>query len=258
MKEQPTGQPVEESSEILKKESKWYDKKTLVIILLIIFFPVGIYALWKNKQFSTITKSIITGVVIFSLIFFIISSQEANDALSETNKLWNAGQKGEAIKIYNDMIESGDIVYLDSADSCTIYKRVIEFNVENGNISPAKSLIQNKMDICDFSFQSAKTGNLYKEVKLEIQKKRLATERKKMIEDQFSSFSGAHRNFEALIKDKMHDPKSYKHVKTTYRDEESYLIVKTEFRGKNALGVVVMNSVTAEVSLNGDVLGLIN
>ena len=32
MKEQPTGQPVEESSEILKKESKWYDKKAVFAV----------------------------------------------------------------------------------------------------------------------------------------------------------------------------------------------------------------------------------
>ena len=237
---------------------KWYDNRSLVIILLFVFFPIGIYALWKNYRFSTITKSIITGVVVFSFGFFFITEKEAKDTISEANKLWSAGQKNEAIKIYNDMIESGDITYLDYAESCPIYKRVIEFNVEHGKITSAKSLIQNKIDVCDFSFKSAEAANLYKELQLELQKKRLAAERKDNIEDQFSGFSGAHRNLEAFIKNKMNDPKSYKHVKTTYRDEGSHLIVKTEFRGKNGFGAIVLDSVTAKVSLTGEILGVIN
>ena len=87
MKEQPTEQPVEESSGILKKESKWYDKKALVIILLIIFFPVGLYALWKNNKFSMISKGIITAVIAILLIFGFMGEQE--DQGKGTDKIVN-------------------------------------------------------------------------------------------------------------------------------------------------------------------------
>jgi hypothetical protein len=31
---------------------EWYDKKWLVVLLCLCFFPVGLYALWKSKAFS--------------------------------------------------------------------------------------------------------------------------------------------------------------------------------------------------------------
>ena len=48
--------------------SKWYESKWLVILLLIVFFPVGLYVLWRKSQFSTKTKVILTAVVVMSLL----------------------------------------------------------------------------------------------------------------------------------------------------------------------------------------------
>ncbi len=42
--------------------TKWYDKKGLVILLCVIFFPVGLYGLWKNQSISKGWK---IGVTIF-------------------------------------------------------------------------------------------------------------------------------------------------------------------------------------------------
>jgi hypothetical protein len=56
----------------------------------------------------------------------------------------------------------------------------------------------------------------------------------------------------------MNDPDSYKHEKTVYSDKGDYLIVIMTFRGKNAFGGMVKNTVTAKVSLNGEVLQILN
>lgn len=45
------------------EKSRWYDNKTVVLVLLVVFFPAGLYALWKNTGFSKRTKGIVTGVV---------------------------------------------------------------------------------------------------------------------------------------------------------------------------------------------------
>lgn len=87
----------------------------------------------------------------------------------------------------------------------------------------------------------------------ERQKEIAAEARKKKIESQFSAWDGSHPNLEQLIKESMNDPDSYVHVKTVYWDRGDYLIVRTTFRGKNAFGGVVRNSVTAKVSLDGQV-----
>jgi hypothetical protein len=46
----------------------WYDNNLTVLVLLIFFFPVGLYALWKNKNISKILKIIVTGFFVFLMI----------------------------------------------------------------------------------------------------------------------------------------------------------------------------------------------
>lgn len=90
-------------------------------------------------------------------------------------------------------------------------------------------------------------------------RQRLAAERKKKIDQQFSIWDGSHRNLEKHIKEIMHDPGSYDHVETVYFDKGDHLIVRTTFRGKNAFGAVVKSTITAKVSLNGGlILGIID
>lgn len=75
--------------------------------------------------------------------------------------------------------------------------------------------------------------------------------------EDFSGWDGSYRPLEQLIKASMNDPKSYDHVKTTYRrvlhsdkkDFKPYAIVSTTFRGKNAFGGVVTNQVSVQVDL---------
>ncbi len=82
--------------------------------------------------------------------------------------------------------------------------------------------------------------------------------RKERIEAQFSAWDGAHRNLTKIIKASMNDPDSFKHVKTVYWDMIDHLIVQETFRGKNAFGGVVVNTVKAKVSLDGQVLEIID
>jgi hypothetical protein len=70
--------------------------------------------------------------------------------------------------------------------------------------------------------------------------------------------NGAHRQLEKIVKASMHNPDSYKHVKTVYLDEGDHLIVFTTFRGTNAFGGVIANTVKARCDLNGSVLKIIS
>ncbi len=82
--------------------------------------------------------------------------------------------------------------------------------------------------------------------------------RKERIKKQFSGWDGSHYGLERLIKKTMNDPDSYKHDETRYSDQGDYLIVKTTFRGKNAFGGMVINSVTAKVDLDGNVIQVLS
>ena len=71
--------------------SRWYEKTWLTIILCIIFFPVGLYALWKNSSISKGWKIGIT--VIISLI--VLSNLGENDKIP--SKIRNTVEKKEPI-----------------------------------------------------------------------------------------------------------------------------------------------------------------
>ncbi|MBN2157902.1 MAG: hypothetical protein JW807_00800 [Spirochaetes bacterium] len=110
--------------------------------------------------------------------------------------------------------------------------------------------------------------NLAKELKAEERRKeelakleakqKEAEKRIENIRKQFSAYDGSHYGLESYIKKVMNDPSSYEHVKTGFVDMGDYLVVTTVFRGKNAFGGLVMNSIKAKVSLNGDVLQILS
>jgi hypothetical protein len=66
------------------KEKKWYDNKLVVTLLCIVFFPVGLYALWKS---NTISKGWKVGVTIVIALFVVIgvSNKDSTDSTNPTN-----------------------------------------------------------------------------------------------------------------------------------------------------------------------------
>lgn len=82
-------------------------------------------------------------------------------------------------------------------------------------------------------------------------------EREKIVEEQFSKFDGSHKALTLLIKKNMNDPDSYEHVSTQFRDDNENIFVVTKFRGKNTFGAKVINTVSAKVDFNGNVIEII-
>lgn len=78
--------------------------------------------------------------------------------------------------------------------------------------------------------------------------------RRKVIEAQFSTWSGAHRELEKYIKTQMNDPDSYEHVETRYADKGDYIALTTTFRGKNKFGGVVKQTIRAKASISGELI----
>ncbi len=79
----------------------------------------------------------------------------------------------------------------------------------------------------------------------------------KRIEKGFSSWDGSHKQLEKFIKQNMHDPDSYEHVKTTYIDTGKALIIETTYRGKNGFGGLVINKTNAMADYDGNVTEII-
>lgn len=95
-----------------------------------------------------------------------------------------------------------------------------------------------------------------------MEEKRLANERKKkverkeMIESQFTG--GRHVGLEVYLMRILNDPDSFEHVETRYKDEGNYLLVFLKYRANNKFGAKVLNTATAKVDFNGNVIEMIN
>lgn len=59
-----------------EQPKKWYDNKITVTVLCIVFFPVGLYALWKNQR---IGKGWKYGVTAFFVLLLITKIRHRND-----------------------------------------------------------------------------------------------------------------------------------------------------------------------------------
>ena len=83
--------------------------------------------------------------------------------------------------------------------------------------------------------------------------------RKEKIERQFSSWDGSHRPTEKIIKEAMHNPASYEHVRTRYEiQHDGNIIVRTTYRGTNAFNAIVINWATLEYDIDGNLIRVID
>jgi hypothetical protein len=86
-----------EDGKLLNDKTKWYYKKWFVVLTLILFFPIGVFLLWKSNSFGKKSKIIISGIIF--IIFFIgfISPDEENST-TVTN---SANSTTETVKTYS-------------------------------------------------------------------------------------------------------------------------------------------------------------
>ena len=80
------------------------------------------------------------------------------------------------------------------------------------------------------------------------------------LRSQFSAWDGSHYKTVKYVKARMKNPKSFKHVKTTYtaHKDPSYRVIIMKYRGTNSFNAVVTNTVFMQVNKsNGDVAKII-
>lgn len=105
---------VENKCEIKERKTmsknKWYQKSWAIVLFLIIFFPVGLYLMWKHSGWSKLVKIIITAFFAFILIFGsgsddIGSSAILNSETQTTAQQENSTQDNSGLSEENKTIE---------------------------------------------------------------------------------------------------------------------------------------------------------
>ncbi len=109
----------------------WYEKTWLVVILCILFFPVGLYALWKN---STISKGWKIGVTI--LIALIVIANVGNNDKNSTTPATTSTTEGETEETATSNtatgVKVGEVLKTDYFD-ITVNKVEVKDKVSTGN-----------------------------------------------------------------------------------------------------------------------------
>ncbi len=211
----------------------------LIIIFCLLCPPVRD---WTHKvtnvELSKTKRGI--SIFVFCFLFIILVGQEAKFEESELKIKAEIDRIAQVEKINTDYFNehrTGIIKKAESEFNMKNYKHIIDDN--------SKYLVSGDMQLLKI-IEESKDKILLEE------------KRKKRIKEQFSPWDGSHSNLEILIKKAMNDPDSYQHDETLYWDKDSYLLVRTVYRGKNAFGGVVKNFVKAKISLNGEILQILD
>lgn len=67
-------------------KQKWYEKNSGIVVLLIIFFPAGLYLMWKHATWRKATKWVITGIFLLIMINSAFSPKDSEVAVSQQPK----------------------------------------------------------------------------------------------------------------------------------------------------------------------------
>lgn len=81
--------PLKETKMENDNREKWYQKKWGIIFWLILFFPLGLFLMWKHSDWSKKTKWIITGIFVFLILVSSTDSDSTptNDSGSVQNDI---------------------------------------------------------------------------------------------------------------------------------------------------------------------------
>lgn len=102
-------------------DAKWYDKKWLVVVLCLLFFPVGLYALWMSRTIGKGWK--IGGTIVIGLLVFASLGGEKNT--SANAEVDQSGIAPELTQAQKDSVARVEQVLKDSLAK-TERLRVIE------------------------------------------------------------------------------------------------------------------------------------
>ena len=67
------------------ESNNWYDKTWLVLVLCFIFFPLGLFALWKNSSIPKFWKILITSIIALILIAAFSDTKEISTKSNKEN-----------------------------------------------------------------------------------------------------------------------------------------------------------------------------
>lgn len=89
--------------------NKFYKQTWFIILMLILFFPVGLVLTWSSKKFKQRTKVIITGIIIVMAIIGAITPDTENSTTDVNNEIVQEDVKEEKVWKPKEIAELGKV-----------------------------------------------------------------------------------------------------------------------------------------------------
>ena len=194
----------------------------------------------------------------------LISEFNSNkdNIFSQINQLITEEKYDEAISLVSKYQVTEDEALLKLKDQAqaeltkvNTQKQITDLSNEL-NATP-ESELQKRFDLYSKLLELVPDNSEYKTKHDELQ---TILERQQIISAQFSGEDGAHRKLEKLIKFKIKDVSTYKHLETKYvENDDNTLTITTTFYGKKSnSGKITKNTVTAIVDSNGNPIRIVS
>ncbi len=196
---------INQKSNNLKKEvimeqnqtKKWYDNKFLVHLLLLIFFPVGLYALWKTDTIAKWWKILAT--VLIGLIVIASLGDDTSTEKSTTEKTTvkkepeiqlTQAQKDSIAKVEKENLKAEKAKLYEQRKSQTISAKNLYANYEANEVSADQNfkgksfyitgIVDDiKKDFMGDIYVTLKTGKMFTSVNCYLDDEKTAAKLKK-------------------------------------------------------------------------------
>ena len=249
------------------EKQEWYDKTWLIVLLFIIFFPVGIYALWKNSHIEKKWKIIITvAFVIFLFLLPNVNDKKKDNSNPSKNEVAEKSINMDSIinKIKQDDAFEIKDVYYNTKDSSFNIAFTNKDNVIKDNSYSTKYFENTyKLDSIDkiegiylFEYMKGKsfTKNEYKN-SLTYTSQRLARFTDKFDKKFFSEYRNTYKPIYEYLEENLNDPSSLEITKTWNlgMSKDSLFSIKTSFRAKNGFGALIIQTINCDIDTNGKI-----
>jgi len=96
---------------------RWYDRKSLVIILLLALWPVGVVGLWRSGQFGRATKVLVTVMIVLLMLMILITPDNTGE--THGGSVADAGEASAELDVASNGTSVPSLAALQNLDRST-------------------------------------------------------------------------------------------------------------------------------------------
>lgn len=134
--------------------------------------------------------------------------------------------------------------------------KVLYFETRDGNMTTAIAFTRNTL-ASDTKAEDARLAEAARQKKISQEKIKAGIAYSKFESQFVSKWDGSCRPVVETVKKNMKDPKSFEHIKTkVFTTDTDNFLIEMRFRGNNSFGALVVNTVTATVTPQGQVISI--